>query len=548
MSSSALRSRDQARRLAPWLFVLAYLALVVAWVGANPPGAAPDEPAHYVKALGAGAGQLAGRPLPDRSEEGLTSLTPRQTAWQLRTSRLVAVPPALAAPPWLSCNAHLTEVSSACREPGEPAPDRDVQPTYVGTYQPFLYVVPGWVARLAGDVSNAILLARGAGVIVALALVALAVLTLWDPEVGAASLVGLLLALTPMVVFLASAVSASGAEVAAGLCYLAAVLRLCRRRAPSTLAWVALALGGSVLSSSRSLGPVWVVLGAAVLPAVVGVRASVAVVRDGGRRALAAAGAVAVAMGASLAWELTRQAHPDTGGDVILGGIVPALQELSEVYRQHVGVFGWLDTRLPLEGYLLWTLGLAALVVSALVLGTTRQRVVLAVLTSVSVAVSVVVSAALIRPTGFGMQARYVMPLTVVVPLFAGEVVRSQWTRVRSSPATAFLGLAVVAVSAVQFLGWYTNARRHAVGTAGPKLFLGVAEWQPPLGWLPWMVLALVGSGLLVLAVGLAGNRSVGPQLSRASPSQRPPSETTPWRSKGVPGTTSKRKARWRTS
>src|SRR5215210_1972469 len=34
--------------------------LVLAWVFGNPPGAAPDERAHYVRALGAGALQLQG--------------------------------------------------------------------------------------------------------------------------------------------------------------------------------------------------------------------------------------------------------------------------------------------------------------------------------------------------------------------------------------------------------------------------------------------------------------------------------------------------------
>ena len=35
--------------------------LLAAWVFANPPGAAPDERAHYVRALGAGHLELAGR-------------------------------------------------------------------------------------------------------------------------------------------------------------------------------------------------------------------------------------------------------------------------------------------------------------------------------------------------------------------------------------------------------------------------------------------------------------------------------------------------------
>jgi hypothetical protein len=516
MSRVARRPPDRVRKLAPWLVVLAYLLLVAAWLGANPPGAAPDEPAHYVKALGAGAGDLAGQPLPpgaNPERQGLSAATPAQEAWQLRTSRLVQVPPALAAPPWLDCNAHLTEVSSACRNGTAPAPQESLQATYIGTYQPFLYVAPGWAARLAGNASDAILLARGGGALLVLMLLALAVLSLWDGEVGAPSLLGIAFALTPMVVFLVSAVSTSGTEIAAGVCYLAAILRLARKEPATSTAWLALAVGGSVLSLSRSLGPAWVVLGAAALPAAAGLGRSREVVREGGRLALAAAATIVAASGLSIWWELERQAHPATTASAVIEGIGPALGELAQMYRQHIGVFGWLDTELPIEGYLLWSLSLAVLLVSAVVLGTARQRIVLAVLALGGAALTVVVSAALIRPTGFGMQARYVMPLTLAIPLFAGEVVRSQWAQVRSRFVRASMCLAVASVGGLQFIAWYTNARRQAVGTDGPKLFLGVAEWQPPLGWTPWMVLALAGAALLCTALALA------PRSSLASPS-----------------------------
>src|SRR2546423_3112217 len=39
-----------------------YGLLLLAWVFASPPGAAPDESAHSVRAAAAGAGQLQGRP------------------------------------------------------------------------------------------------------------------------------------------------------------------------------------------------------------------------------------------------------------------------------------------------------------------------------------------------------------------------------------------------------------------------------------------------------------------------------------------------------
>ena len=42
-----------------------------------------------------------------------------------------------------------------------------------------------------------------------------------------------------------------------------------------------------------------------------------------------------------------------------------------------------------------------------------------------------------------------------------------------------------------------------AVGREGPWLFLADAEWDPPLGWVPWVGLVLLAT--LVLAVVATG-------------------------------------------
>ena len=54
-------------------------------------------------------------------------------------------------------------------------------------------------------------------------------------------------------------------------------------------------------------------------------------------------------------------------------------------------------------------------------------------------------------------------------------------------------------------VAWYSNARRSAVGSEGPWLFLPSAEWHPPLGWASGCVLALGCAVALPLCVWLAG-------------------------------------------
>ena len=43
--------------------------------------------------------------------------------------------------------------------------------------------------------------------------------------------------------------------------------------------------------------------------------------------------------------------------------------------------------------------------------------------------------------------------------------------------------------------------RRYAVGRHGQPLFLDIAEWAPPGGWLPWLALAMTGGLLLLLSL-----------------------------------------------
>src|SRR4029079_18289639 len=63
------------------------------------------------------------------------------------------------------------------------------QDTYVGTYQPYLYMPAGVVLRAADTPGTALRLARATMLAIALMLLIAAVWLLWDPEAGALSLV-----------------------------------------------------------------------------------------------------------------------------------------------------------------------------------------------------------------------------------------------------------------------------------------------------------------------------------------------------------------------
>lgn len=100
----------------------------------------------------------------------------------------------------------------------------------------------------------------------------------------------------------------------------------------------------------------------------------------------------------------------------------------------------------------------------------------------------------------------------MIVPLVAGELVVAGTRRRRLRPR--FLPLVVAGgVAGVHAGAWYANARRHAIGAPGRLLFLGRSEWEPPLGWVFWMVVVGLSAVCLVVS-GLVTARSTGGQAA----------------------------------
>jgi hypothetical protein len=102
------------------------------------------------------------------------------------------------------------------------------------------------------------------------------------------------------------------------------------------------------------------------------------------------------------------------------------------------------------------------------------------------------------RFTGFEVQGREVLPLLMLIPLVAGEVVHRRRMAIASSRAARVtLGCAVVGVGAFQAYAWWFNARAMA-GTPHAIRFYAHAVWSPPGTWTPWIVIAALGAVALV--------------------------------------------------
>ena len=77
----------------------------------------------------------------------------------------------------------------------------------------------------------------------------------------------------------------------------------------------------------------------------------------------------------------------------------------------------------------------------------------------------------------------------------------------------ALLGLQTLAVGVWEF-EYDVNGKRYAVGaTKDTVWFFPDAQWSPPFGWSPWVILALVSTVAMIAAVAFPRRQWAGPHL-----------------------------------
>ncbi|HKN40526.1 MAG TPA: DUF2142 domain-containing protein, partial [Acidimicrobiia bacterium] len=411
---------------------------------------------------------------------------------------------------------------------------------------------PGLAMRLGSTPWSAWLLGRTTVAALTLVLLFLGVLAFWDPGAPAVVFAGIALAVTPMALFLAGSLSPSAEEVAGGVCFAAGLLAVLRDRPPPARAWVAVAAGGVVLAASRSLGPYFVVVVAGVMVVAFGVKQAWRRVRGAWVAAAVATVLIGAACLANLVWEATQQPHT-----VWRLSLLEHLKwgRLPSLGQEMVGVFGWLEFKLPHPTYWIWGILTLVLVGLAVAVGRWRERVALVGMVVGVGLLGLAFHAVLPVETGFDVQGRYLLPIAVAIPLIAAEVLVRRRARLPARALGAFALTAAAVTAFLQGLAWYVNAHRYAVGTSGPRWFLGRAEWSPPGGWLVWIVLAGVGTACLGLGGWLAAApRTLSPRARRTGsgpvptgelPSERPDSPAAgEYAPAGPPGGRSRPEAR----
>ncbi|WP_460434661.1 DUF2142 domain-containing protein [Angustibacter speluncae] len=487
------------------LVAVPYLVLMLVWAMSNPPGASPDESDHLVKSLGAATldvGQTYTGPPAEQS------LVAERNASLARVFEI----PARLSPVGLDCTKFQPDQTAACQPPRSDDGGTVTAVAAVGAYPVFLYVPLGWAASLGGDAVEAVKAGRVLSAVVGALFIGLATwhLTRW---LGPRRLLGLPVVLTPMVLFVGGSLSTSGWEITAATAVAAVVVVATRR--PASLAdgptLALLTVAGCVLVLSRQTGAVvlallgLVALGRGAWPVLWGQ------LRRGAPRLLVPLAAVVVSGVAVVVWEL-RYDHPAHTGSAFAPGALRGLANLvPDLLRGSIGLFGYLDTALPLPALAAWIAVVGLVVGLGLAVGSRADVLTVVAVLAVVVVFAYVTYATVFFPIQAGLQGRHLLAMVAVVPLLAG-VAASEWLDEHGGThAVARLTVVVGAVVAlVHVWSLAINARRYAVGSTGPWFFVDDAQWAPAYGWVTWLGLGLVGA--VLLAVVLARAPALGPR------------------------------------
>jgi hypothetical protein len=374
--------------------------------------------------------------------------------------------------------------------------------TQFSNYPPLYYLMVGGTSLLATG-SGAFYGMRIAATIFDSLLIALGIFLLARYHPRPLPLVGVMIALSPMVLYIAAVINSSGLETAAGFAAWCGGLCVVERTViPRALALLT-SLAFVILILSRPISPVNAVVIIAVLATLVGWSRSRALVFERSLRPLwiSVLGAMVVA-GFALA----------IGGlPSLLGAPVkPPLSLLSSVWLtlrltgdrlgQCIGSFGWLDTPAPRLVDIIWAAALVGL--CAYGLATSRRcRRALPLLVLALLATAVVFESLRIDAVGLFWQGRYWLPLAVGLPLVASSAVpgmAQQRTKSAVPSSLKLLGLvgALLLLAVAQIATFLTVLHQYETGV-GTKAGSPV-KWAPPGGTHLVVILFVAGQALLV--------------------------------------------------
>ena len=471
------------------VFIWAFLGvgtMICAWSLATPIGAAPDEPAHIAQSVAIVRGQFD-EPTYKASTGPLARV--RVPGWAANGTCFVKAD--------VDTRATQTGIAAACADTLSDTTRLALVPIQFSNSPPLYYVVAGipslflsgasalYAMRLLSDLLNAGLVALGIWLLIR-----------YYPR--RTPLVGVLIALSPMVLFLMAVVTSSGLEISSGFATWCGALCIVEHpRVPRTLAiWTAVAavvlvlnrptspLDAGIITVISALFVGWRGLRQRLNPSLVPLWGPVLV-------AVIVAGGFLVVVGPPPVLGVAPLHHAS-----LLSNMWTTLSLTGVRLRQCIGDFGWLDTPVPTWVVIVWTSCVAALTALALTLSAQCRRA-LPVLALLILAMPLALESPTINTLNVWWQGRLWLPVAVGFPLVASTFQRRsrrlsdrRTDRHWAAPAGVLgVGLLLFAAQVASF----THAlRRYEVGIGVPAGTPTI--WLPPGGHYPVVVAFIVGA------------------------------------------------------
>ena len=458
------------------LGLLCMAVALVAWAFASPVGASPDEDYHLTS-IWCGQG----------AREGLCEPA-READQRMALESLLTSP----------CYAFRSDASAACQ--GTTLQDNDNlvltdRGNFVGSYPPLFYF---FMSFFVGDgIVPSVIAMRLVNVLVALGLTT-AVWLASPPGLRRGLVGGTVVTLVPLSIFLLSSINPSSWAVLSAMTFTVSLLGYIttedrrRRITLGTLAVVSLAIG----SGARADASVYTAL-AVGLAVVMTWRSSVAHLRRLVYPAMLGVVALALFLSAGQSEAVSNPAAPEPS----FGSIARLFVDIPSLWTGALGGWGlgWLDTSMPA---VVWVSAWSVLAgVTFAALGGIDRRQLLA-LVGIGGAVWVVpgymqyISG---YPVGAAIQARYILPLIVMLAVIA--IARLPGCRpVRWSGGQWVL--IVAALSLANAAALYFNIRRYVTGIDVQQASLdGDREWwwEIPVGPMATWIIGSVAFGVAVV-------------------------------------------------
>ncbi len=478
------------------IFLVAWVlfsALSAAWSVSTPIGAAPDEPAHLIKAASVARGEFIGES--SNSPDG----------------QKVTVPAYIAYTPAQTCYARNEQVTANCSAPLTGDQGKIVSSaTTAGLYNPIYYVLVGWPSLLFHDDTGVYAMRIASGVLASLFL-ALTVMMLSTWRRRTIPMLGFAVAVTPMLFFMNGVLNPNSLETTATFAAFTGVLSIVTQKTDSLLVEriIFVTMSAALAVNARSISPLWVAF-ALLVPFVLArwddirnlarrrvVRVAVALI------VLAAAAAVvwivfSTVAGAARVVQSTPVQQESGIGSSPLRGFEQIFIGTFDYGQGMIGVFGWLDTTAPPVVFFTWSAFIGALLAVAIIALRGRARAFSLTLLVALLLLPPIVQAVYINSGGIVWQGRYGLPLFVCTVLGIATVISKRFPDFPADFARRLVAVTVVAWFLSEAYSAAFALKRYSVGAFGVgspwSKVISAPLWSPPGG----TVLSL---GLVILTV-----------------------------------------------